>query len=144
MELLRRVNGGEVTINEAAEKLGVDYYVLQHQLNLMDMHGAVNSSSGGSGAGGMEEPPAGLLAKRPSPEAQPEGSDKRPRVENGGGGESAPAPAPAPAPAAEQPAPAAAEEPAAEKADTEPPAAAAEQEQTTPPASNGSAEAKPE
>ena len=142
MELLRRVNGGEVTINEAAEKLGVDYYVLQYQLNLMDMHGAVNSSSGGSGAGGMEEPPAGLLAKRPSPEAQPEGSDKRPRVENGGGGESAPAPTPTPA--AEQPAPAAAEEPAAEKADTEPPAATAEQEQTTPPASNGSAEAKPE
>ncbi|KAF0295181.1 Protein bric-a-brac 2 [Amphibalanus amphitrite] len=110
MELLRRVNGGEVSINEAAEKLGVDYYVLQYQLNLMDMHGAVNSSSVAST--GLEDgPPSGLLTKRPSldaPAAEP--SDKRARVENGSG-DSTPAEAE----------PAAAEQPAAAPAGTEPP-----------------------
>ena len=112
MELLRRVNGGEVSINEAAEKLGVDYYVLQYQLNLMDMHGAVNSSSGGSGSGLDDMPPSGLLAKRPSMDISGAGeasSDKRPRVENGGG-ESAPA-------AAAESAPAEQAEPATEDAE---------------------------
>ncbi|XP_043233802.1 uncharacterized protein LOC122387555 isoform X1 [Amphibalanus amphitrite] len=128
MELLRRVNGGEVSINEAAEKLGVDYYVLQYQLNLMDMHGAVNSSSVAST--GLEDgPPSGLLTKRPSldaPAAEP--SDKRARVENGSG-DSTPAEAE----------PAAAEQPAAAPAGTEPPPPAGQDAAAAP--ANGSSEA---
>ena len=126
MELLRRVNGGEVSINEAAEKLGVDYYVLQYQLNLMDMHGAVNSSS--VVGSGLEDAPAGLLAKRAGDVAA-EPSDKRARVENGSGDST---PAEAEPAAAEQAAPAPA-------AGTEQPDAG----QEAAPA-NGSSEAKAE
>nr|UEK51445.1 HOX-like protein 7 [Parasacculina yatsui] len=37
LELLRRLSVGEVTMDQVAERLSVDYYVLQYQLSLMEL-----------------------------------------------------------------------------------------------------------
>lgn len=37
LELLRRLSVGEVTMDQVAERLNVDYYVLQYQLSLMEL-----------------------------------------------------------------------------------------------------------